>query len=263
MLQTFQQLPWWGRTLVWFAFFAILSLLSRHAVRRVDSEDRRTELTDYAGKTLTPIGATFGFLIGFAATMSWSAINAGQEAIDSQATATQQLVWATKSISDNAGAKEILGNLDHYLSVVVNQDQAFLSRDDTAALPSSQAFDALQHSVHTVAYDRGTTPEAAAMTSAAAALTAAQSKVSAVAQRALPPLLLGLLIAAGALLALAMGSAGGDVSRPYLMYGWALVSAIALTLILTLDGPFRGAIKVNIQPLVRLSETLVPEPLAK
>ena len=60
-----------------------------------------------------------------------------------------------------------------------------------------------------------------------------------------------------------MGSAGADVSRPYLMYGWALVSAIALTLIVTLDGPFRGAIKVNMQPLVRLSETLVPEPLVK
>jgi len=263
VLQTFRQLPWWGLTLVWFAFFAVLSLLSRYAVRRVESEERRTELIDFAGKTLNPIGATFAFLIGFAATMTWSAINAGQEAVDSQATSAQQLVWATKSISDKAGAREILGNLDRYLSVAVNQDPAFLSRGDTAAMPSAQAFDSLQHSVHNVAYGRGTTPEASAMTSAAAALTAAQSKVSAVAQRALPPLLLGLLVAAGALLAVAMGSAGGDVSRPYLMYGWALVSAIALTLIITLDGPFRGAIKVSMDPLVQLSETLVPEPLAK
>ena len=101
------------------------------------------------------------------------------------------------------------------------------------------------------------------MTSAAAALTAAQAKVSAVAQRSLPPLMIGLLIAAGALLALAMGASAAQVVRPYLMYGWALVSAIALSVIFTLDVPFRGAINVNLAPLAQLADTLVAEPLPK
>lgn len=263
MLQTFRQLPWWGLILVWSAFFAMLSLLSRYAVRRVASEDRREELTEYAGKTLSPIGATFAFLVGFAATMTWSAINAGQEAVDSQATSVQQLVWVTKSISDKAGAAQVVGALDSYLAVAVEKDPAFLEGGDTARLPSAQAFDTLQHTVHNVAYGRGTVPEAAAMTSAAAALTAAQAKVSAVAQRSLPPLLLGLLIAAGALLALAMGAAGAEVAKPYLMYGWAFVAATAVTLILTLDVPFRGGIKVNLAPLTTVSDTLVAEPLTK
>ena len=258
-----RELPWWAHIVSWFVFFTALSVLSRYAVRRAASEDRRTELTEYASKTLGPIGTTFAFLIGFAATMTWSAMNAGQEAVDSQATSAQQLVWATKSISDKAGAAQVVGDLDRYLTVAVEQDPPFLARGDTAGLPSAQAFDTLQHSVHNVAYGRGTTAEANAMTSAAAALTAAQAKVAAVAQRRLPPLLFGLLIGAGALLAVAMGATAAEVTRPYLMFGWALVSAIALTLILTLDIPFAGAIKVSLQPLVAVSDALVAEPPTK
>lgn len=254
---------WWALILGWFAFFTAISVVSRHSVRRVESEERRTELTEYAGKTLSPIGATFGFLIGFAATMTWSAINAGQEAVDAQATSAQQLAWATKSIADRAGAAEIVGNLDRYLATAVEQDPPLLALGQTTALPSAQLFDTLQHSVHNVAYGRGTLPEATAMTSAAAALTAANGKVSAVAQRSLPGLLFGLLIAAGALLALAMGASGAEVARPYLMYGWAFVSAIALTLIICLDVPFRGPIAVNLQPMLTVSDSLVSEPLNK
>lgn len=256
--------PWWLLTLVWFGFFAGLSLVSRAAVRRVPAAERQTEVARYAGMTLGPIGAAFAFLIGFSATMAWSALNAGQEAIDAQATSAQQLVWATKSISDKAGAAEIVTNLDRYLAVEVDRDAPFLAAGRTAELPSAQAYDTLQHSVHNVAYRIGTTgSEASAMTSAAASLTAAQAKVAAVAQRSLPALMNGLVITAGALLAVAMGAAAAGVIRPYLMYGWALVSAIALTLILTLDGPFRGAIAVNMAPLAQLSDILVSEPFDK
>ncbi len=261
MRQLFHDTPWWLLILMWFGFFAGLSLVSRVAVRRIPAVERRTELAKYAGMTLGPIGAAFAFLIGFSATMAWSALNAGQEAVDAQATSAQQLVWATKSISDKAGAAEIVGNLDRYLAVEVDQDAPLLAAGRTTALPSAKAYDALQHSIHNVSYRLGTTgPEANAMTTAAAALTAAQAKVSAVAQRSLPPLMNGLLIAAGALLAVAMGAAAATVIRPYLMYGWALVSAIALTLIITLDGPFRGAIAVNMSPLTQVSDTLVAEP---
>ena len=266
MQELVHESSWWLLIVIWFVFFAALSLASRYAVRRLQSKDRRNELTDYAAKTLSPIGATFAFLIGFAATMTWSAMSAGQEAVDAQATSVQQLAWATKSISDKAGIARVIGNLNRYLAMVVavDGDGAFLARGEVTALPSAPAFDALQHSVHSVAYATGTTtPEATAMTTAAAALTAAQAKVSAVAQRSLPPLMTVLLIASGALLAVAMGAAAADVSRPYLMYGWAAVSAIALALVFTLDVPFRGAISVNTGPLVTVSDGLGAEPLDK
>jgi hypothetical protein len=66
--------------------------------------------------------------------MTWSAISAGQEAVDAQSTSAQQLAWATKSISNKAGAAEVVGNLERYLSVAVEQDPQFLATGDTAAL---------------------------------------------------------------------------------------------------------------------------------
>jgi hypothetical protein len=263
-MSVLQSSPWWLLILAWFVFFATLSLVSRYAVRQVQSHERRAEITDYSSKTLGPIGATFAFLIGFAATMTWSALNAGQEAVDSQATSAQQLAWATKSISNTAGMAQVIGNLNRYLATAADGDVEFLARGEVLSLPSAQAFDTLQHSVHSVAYSKGTTTqEATSMTLAASALTAAQAKVSAVAQRSLPPLMTGLLIASGALLAVAMGAAAAEVSRPYLMYGWAVVSAIALALVFTLDVPFRGMIRVDMGPLVAVSQSLASKPVDK
>jgi hypothetical protein len=262
VLRLIHDSPWWLLIAAWFAFFTALSMVSRYAVLRVRCVERRDQLTDYAAKTLSPIGAVFAFLIGFAATMTWSALNAGQEAVDAQATSAQQLAWATKSISDKAGAAKVVGNLDRYLAAAADEDPAILAQGGVAVLPSAADFDTLQHSVHNVAYGKGTSSsEANAMTLAAAALTAAQAKVAAVAQRSLPPLMTGLLIAAGALLAVAMGASAAEVDRPYLMYGWAFVSAIALSLVLTLDLPFRGGITVNMGPLVQVSDTLLTEPM--
>lgn len=258
------QSPWWLLIGTCFVFFAGMSAAARFAVRRVTSADRQDQVTDYATKTLGPIGTTFAFLIGFAATMTWSAMNAGQEAVDAQATSAQQLAWATKSIADKTGAAQVIGNLDRYLTAAAEEDPKFLAVGDATGLPSAPAFDTLQHSVHNVAYSKQTTAaEANAMTLAAAALTTAQAKVAAVSQRSLPGLMTGLLVASGALLAVVMGVAAAEVVRPYLMYGWALVLAIAMALVLTLDVPFGGGIRVNMRPMVDVSDNLVAEPLDK
>lgn len=256
--------PWWLLIGLFFVLFAGISAAARFAVPHVTSKDRQDQATDYAAKMLGPIGTTFAFLIGFAATMTWSAMSAGQEAVDAQATSAQQLAWATKAIADKTGAAQVIGNLDRYLAAASEQDPKFLAVGDATDLPSAQAFDILQHSVHNVAYSQQTTAaEANAMTTAAAALTAAQAKVAAVSQRSLPGLMTGLLIASGVLLAVVMGVAAAGVFRPYLMYGWALVLAIAMALVLTLDVPFGGGIRVNMGPMVDVSGNLIAEPLNK
>ena len=94
------------------------------------------------------------------------------------------------------------------------------------------------------------------MVSAAAALTAAQSKVTAVAQRTLPALLLVLIFISGGLLAVAMGTAAATVERPTLMYGWAFVGALSLALVLLLDYPFGGGISVNLEPVAQVARAV-------
>ena len=85
--------------------------------------------------------------------------------------------------------------------------------------------------------------------SAAASLTAAQSKVTAVAQRSLPTILIALNPLSGSLLAATVGMSALTVKRPYLMYAWAFFAAVSLAVVLMIDFPFSGGVTVDLGPL--------------
>jgi hypothetical protein len=87
------------------------------------------------------------------------------------------------------------------------------------------------------------------MVSAAASLTAAQSKVTAVAQRSLPAILIVLIVLSGTLPAVTVGLSALTVKPPYLMYAWAFLAAVSVAVVLMLDFPFSGGITVNLGPL--------------
>jgi hypothetical protein len=205
-------------------------------------------LEEHAGKLLGVFGATFAFLIGFAITITWSAVGAGQDAVDLQASSAQQLSWAAGEIQDKAGAAEVNNNLRTYLQTVVSKDGPALADGDFSALPSADTFDTLQNSVHKVA-SGNTDPVASGMVAAAASLTAAQSKVTAVAQRSLPTILLALIVLSGALLAATVGMSALTVKPPYLMYAWAFLAAVSVAVVLMIDFPFSGGVTVNLGPL--------------
>ena len=219
-------------------------------VSKVASPERSAELEDFAGKLLGVFGATFAFLVGFAVTITWSAVNTGQDAVDLQASSAQQLSWAASAIQDQAGAAQVNGNLRNYLDTVVHKDGPAFADGNFSALPSAETFDTLQNSVHQVASGQGNTdPVASGMVSAAASLTAAQSKVTAVAQRSLPTILIALILLSGSLLAATVGISALTVKRPYLMYAWAFLAAVSVAVVLMMDFPFSGGVTVNLGPL--------------
>jgi len=231
-----------------FVFFAAISAGCRYALMRLASPERSAQLEEHAGKLLGVFGATFAFLVGFAITITWSAVGAGQDAVDLQASSAQQLSWAAGEIQDKAGAAEVNGNLRTYLDTVVSKDGRALANGDFSALPSADTFDTLQNSVHRVA-SGNTDPVASGMVSAAASLTAAQSKVTAVAQRSLPTILIALIVLSGALLATTVGMSALTVKPPYLMYAWAFLAAVSVAVVLMIDFPFSGGVTVNLGPL--------------
>jgi hypothetical protein len=231
-----------------FVFFAAISAGCRLALIRLASPERSAQLEEHAGKLLGVFGATFAFLVGFAITITWSAVGAGQDAVDLQASSAQQLSWAAGEIQDKAGAAEVNGNLRTYLDTVVSKDGPALADGDFSALPSAETFDTLQNSVHRVA-SGNTDPVASGMVSAAASLTAAQSKVTAVAQRSLPTILIALIVLSGALLAATVGMSALTVKPPYLMYAWAFLAAVSVAVVLMIDFPFSGGVTVNLGPL--------------
>ena len=154
----------WLMIAIGFVFFAAVSAICRYGLGGVASPERRDQVEEHAGKLLSVLGATFAFLIGFAITITWSAVGAGQDAVDLQASSAQQLSWAASEIHDKAGADEVNRNLRDYLNTVVNKDLSALAAGDFTALPSAETFDTLQNSVHKVAYGGGNTdPEANGM----------------------------------------------------------------------------------------------------
>jgi hypothetical protein len=76
--------PWLMIT-IGFVFFAVFSACCRYGLSGVASPERRAQVEEHAGKLLSVFGATFAFLIGFAITITWSAVSAGQDAVDLQA----------------------------------------------------------------------------------------------------------------------------------------------------------------------------------
>lgn len=257
MRQLLNATPPWLLIAMCFLLFAGICAATRAIVRRRTTGQRREDVADYAGSLLSAIGATFAFLVGFAITMAWGAVNSGQDAIDSLAASSQQLSWSSGNIADTRGAAQINADLTAYLNAFVARDGAALADGEVTPLPTAAEFGKLQDDVHSVAYRSGdSVPEASGMVSAAAALTAAQSKVTAVAQRTLLALLLVLIFISGGLLAVAMGTAAATVERPTLMYGWAFVGALSLALVLLLDYPFGGGISVNLEPVAQVARAV-------
>jgi hypothetical protein len=249
-VRTVSELAPWLMIALGFVFFAAISAGCRIGLSRLASPERSALLEAHADKLLGVFGATFAFLIGFAITITWSAVGAGQDAIDLQASSAQQLSWAASEIQDKGSADEVNGNLRNFLRTVVNKDGPALADGDFSALPSAESFDTLQNSVHRVAAGQGNAdPVASGMVSAAASLTAAQSKVTAVAQRSLPTILIALIVLSGALLAATVGMSALTVRPPYLMYAWAFLAAVSLAVVVMIDFPFSGAITVNLGPL--------------
>ena len=249
-MRTLSALSPWVIIAVGFVFFAAISAGCRFALSRMASPERSAHLEQYADKLLSVFGATFAFLVGFSITITWSAVSAGQDAIDQQASSAQQLSWATSAIPDQAGAAEVNDNLRKYLNTFVDKDGPALADGIFTALPSAEAFDTLQNSVFRVAAaQRSGDAAASGMVSAAASLTAAQSNVTAVAQRSLPTILIALILLSGSLLAATVGMSALTVERPYLMYAWAFVAALSLAVVLMIDFPFGSGIGVNLGPL--------------
>jgi hypothetical protein len=230
-----------------FAFLAAVSGGTRHLVRKANVS---ADQVDYADGIVGPLGAIFAFLVAFAITMSWSAINAGQTAVDLQASSAQQVAWSTKAIKNKAGATEVIANLRTYLEAAAAEDRSSFSRGDSSNMPSATHYDKLQDSIHSVAYRDGTSiPEATGMVSAAQVMTGARGSLQAVALRSVPTFLLCLIAIAATALSVVMGFVASTVTRPGLMYLWSFVAGLAVAVVLTLSSPFGAGVGIDLAPL--------------
>jgi len=234
--------PLWVVAPVLLVFFCGVIFAARRIVLRRCSKEACEELVDQSKSLLTGLAATFAFFVGFAITVTWGAVSAGQVAVEQQAASIQQMAWKLNNITDHTESTALMDRLRTYATTAASADGPFLRAGDTLHLPSAAPLDHFQDALHTYAF--GPTAKAQDVTSlvtAAASIGTSSATVSAVAQRSLPVVLANLLLISGVLVAIFMGIMTVTSKRPFLMYVWALVPALSITAVVALADPFAHA----------------------
>lgn len=249
--------PLWGILAVLLVFFCAVILAARRLVLRRCSEDTCADLAEQAQHLITGLAATFAFFVGFAITVTWGAVATGQAAVEQQAASIQQMAWRLNNIGSKTESAALMDKLRTYATTAATADDPFLIRGDTNNLPSSIPLDRFEDALHVYAFGSAAAPqEVNSLVTGAAAVGTNAATVAAVAKRTLPGILAILLVVTGVLVAVVMGIMTVSTSRPILMYVWALVPALSITVVIALAFPFAHRIGVNLAPLQAVAENI-------
>ena len=244
---------------VLFVIFLALSVAARRLVLRHFDEDVREELSDQANNLLAGISATFAFFIGFAISISWGAVTAGQNAVEQQAAAIQQMAWELRNIPDRPVSAALTAKLTAYASTAADEDDDFLARGDTTHLPSAAALEGFEDALTAYVYGPGSgTKGASNLLAGASNLVSATAGVSAVANRSLPRPLAALLFVVAVLVTIILGitTVNSGRSSMIFIYIWCLIPALSLTVVLALAYPFALRSGMTVAPLRAVAQSL-------
>lgn len=242
--------PLWLICAVLLVFFVGVSYAARTLIRRRCAGATCEDLADQAGHLITGLAATFAFFVGFAITVTWGAVSAGQSAIEQQAAAIQQMAWKLNNIPDRVTSTALMDDLSAYATMAAGADDEFLVRGDTAALPSAGPLDRFEDALHTYAFGPSAKPqEVSSLVTAATTVGTSSAMVAAVAKRSLPEVLAALLLITGILVAVVMGITTVTSPRPALLFVWCVIPALSITVVIALAFPFAHRIGVNLAPV--------------
>ncbi len=219
-------------------FFCLVSIASRRVVRDRCDEDAREELVEQARNLLTGVSATFAFFVGFAISMCWGAVTAGQSAVEQQSAAIQTMAWELRNIPDKTASTALLGRLTRYVQ--------------TAA-----ALNEFEDAVNAYANGAGS-DRAGGLLPAAAEVISSSAAVAAVANRGLPRPLAVLLAIVATLVTAVMGitTVTSGRSSVVFVFIWCLIPALSLTVVWALAYPFALRSGITVAPLRAVAQDL-------
>ena len=247
---------------VFFVIITGTALLARRLHSRIKDTVRREDLSEHAEKTLGPIAASLAFLIGFAITITWGGISAGQAQVEAEATAAKQIVWALEMQAPH-GSQEavdqrsvaVLTQLVNLLTVQDEEDRKMIPSGNVERLASTMKLSELETTVHAIILDPKTNPaKSSALQTAASEIASAKGELLAISRRELPVLLKLLILVNGLLLAAVMGMALATTKRPVLLIAWSFVVSLSISIVFMLDHPLTGPLGVSTQPLMDVVE---------
>ena len=257
MRDLFISVPIWVVAVLLLAFFVAVTLVVRAVVTSRCGDSSREELANEATRLLTGLAATFAFFVGFAITVTWGAVAAGQAAVEQQSSAIQQMNWSINNIPDKEESAILREKLRLYATTAAYENTDYLARGEPSNLPSAIPLDRFQDALHIYAFGpKAPKAEVSSLVSAAANLGSTAAAVSAVAQRTLPDLLAVLLLVTGVLVAGVMGVSTVSARHPVLMLVWCVIPALSITVVVALAFPFASGIGVDLAPLQSVAQQL-------
>jgi fructose-specific phosphotransferase system IIC component len=242
---------------VLLGFFCAVAIAARRVVLWRCGPDARAELAKQADNVLTGVSATFAFFVGFAITICWGAVTAGQNAVEQQSAAIQTMAWELRNIGDAATSTALLDKLSGYAQTASDADAKFLAGGDTAVLPSAAALNDVEDAVNAYASGSGSA-RAATLLPAASAIVSSSASVAAVANRGLPRPLAMLLLIVAILVTAIMGitTVTSGRSSMVFVYIWCLIPALSLTVVWALAYPFALRSGMTLAPLRAVAQSL-------
>lgn len=252
-------LPLWAITAVLLVVFLAVTVAARRVALRRRDDEAREALSDQANSLLTGVAATFAFFVGFAISISWGAVTAGQVAVEQQAAAVRQMAWQLNNIPARDASAPLLDDLRSYATAVATEDGRFLAQGKTTRLPSAAALDRFEEALHS--YVNGPTAvdwQVSTLASAASNLSGSAAAVASVASRSLPRPLAGLVVFVGLITTILMGISTVVYKRPSLIFLWCLIPAVSITTVLALAYPFAMRSGANLEPMRAVVQYLSP-----
>lgn len=244
------------------AFFCVVSFAVRRFVLWRCGAEARDELAEQANNLMTGVAATFAFFIGFAISISWGAVSAGQAAVESQATAVHQMGWELRNIPDRSQSDLLMDKLKTYATTVATEDGDFLARGKTTVLPSTAALENFENAVRAYADGPGSAVKGTAgLTPAVSAVVSSAAGVSAVANRAVPRPLVTLLFVVALLVTAVMAMTTVTSGRRSMafVYVWCVIPALSLTVVLALAFPFALRTGLPLAPMRAVATQLAAQ----
>lgn len=250
-------LPPQAAAVVLLVFFCLVAVASRRVVRARCDEEARAELVEQARNLLTGVSATFAFFVGFAISICWGAVTAGQSAVEQQAAAIQTMAWELRNIPDKPASTALLDKLTRYAQTAADADGKYLAKGDTAGLPSATALNEFEDAVNAYANGAGS-DRAPSLLQAASEMISSSAAVAAVANRGLPRPLAMLLAIVAILVTVVMGitTVTSGRSSMVFVYVWCLIPALSLTVVWALAYPFALRSGITVAPLRAVAQNL-------
>jgi Protein of unknown function (DUF4239) len=244
--------PLWVSGLILIGLGTALSMCGPIVVRRYVTLERLTANNEIAGFKYATLGVLYAVLLGFAIVVVWQKFSDAESGVVQEAGAAATIYRLSHGMNEKAGA-DIRDAVGNYLKLAIADDWPAMDRGVPGASRSArQALDGIYAALlASPAADRGSEPVVSELLHQLDLLTQARRARLIAAEGAVPGIL-WLVLFGGAVVAIVFTFFFGTLNLRGQILMTALLAIVIfaeLLIIVAIDRPFTGSIKVQPTPL--------------